>query len=184
MPEDCILCQIAEGKIPSKKVYEDDSILAVLDINGAAPGHCFVMPKQHFTIIEQVPDGLAAHIFSTANRISSAVFESLNIQGTNIFVENGVAAGQNVAHFMVQVIPRNENDGINLDLQPKQLSEEEMSTIELKLKDETKNTGYVNTPKKEPQQKAVQSPTKKASPQDVLEDDEEDYLIKSLRRIP
>ncbi len=175
MPQDCILCQIIEGKVPSKKIYEDDNILAVLDMNGSGPGHCFVMPKEHHTIMEQVPDSLMGGLFNVANKIGSAVFESLNIQGTNVFVENGVAAGQNIAHFMIQVIPRNENDGINLQLQPKQLSEEEMSTVELKLKEETANIGYF--------EKTESKKSAKPKPEEVL-DDEDDYLLKSLTRIP
>ena len=176
MAESCILCQIVNGNIASKKVYEDDNILAVLDMNGSGPGHCFIMPKEHYTIMEQVPDMLIGEMFGVANKISSAVFESLNIQGTNIFVENGIAAGQNVAHFLIHVIPRNENDGINLQLQPKQLSEEEMSTVELKLKEETKNIGYFE--KAEPKR-----PASKPRQEEVIAD-EEDYLMKSLRRIP
>lgn len=176
MPKDCILCQIISGEVPSKKIYEDDSMLAVLDVNGSSPGHCFIMPKEHHTILEQVPDQLIGSMFAVANKISSAVFESLNIQGTNIFIENGVAAGQNIAHFIIQVIPRNENDGINLQLQPKQLSEEEMSTVELKLKEETRDIGYFE--KAETKKAAA-----KREPEEII-DDEEDYLIKSLRRIP
>lgn len=176
MPQDCILCQIISGEVPSKKIYEDDSMLAVLDVNGSSPGHCFIMPKEHHTILEQVPDQLIGSMFAVANKISSAVFESLNIQGTNIFIENGVAAGQNIAHFIIQVIPRNDNDGVNLQLQPKQLSEEEMSTVELKLKEETKDIGYFEKAEKK---KAAA----KREPEEII-DDEEDYLIKSLRRIP
>ncbi|MBW2980801.1 HIT domain-containing protein, partial [Candidatus Woesearchaeota archaeon] len=134
--ESCILCQIVKGKIPAKKVYEDDDILAILDINGANIGHCFVMPKKHYPIFEQVPDYEIGKLFKVANAVSSAIFDTLKIEGTNIFVSNGVVAGQTVAHFMINVIPRNEGDGINLQWQSKQLNEEEMSTVELKLKEE------------------------------------------------
>src|SRR3989344_1834801 len=144
----CLVCGIIEGKIPSKKVYEDEQILAVLDVNGANPGHCFVFPKEHYPIIEQVPDPVLAKIFSISNKISSAVFDVLRAQGTNIFNANGVPAGQTVAHFMVNIIPRHENDGINLQWQPKQLDEEEMSTVELKLKDQTKHIAVEKEEKK------------------------------------
>src|SRR3989338_7937476 len=137
--ETCLVCQIVEGNVPSKKVFEDDSLLAVLDINGANPGHCFIMPKEHYPIIEQVPDKEIGKIFNVANKISSAVFETLQAQGTNIFVANGIPAGQTVAHFMVNVIPRFEKDGINLQWQPRQLDEEALSTVELKLKAQAKN---------------------------------------------
>ena len=61
--DNCIICQIIDGKIPSKKIYEDDNILAILDLNGANPGHAFVMPKEHFPIIEQVPDDEFSYLF-------------------------------------------------------------------------------------------------------------------------
>ncbi len=178
--ESCLLCQIVSNNIPSYKVYEDDIAIAALDLNGANPGHCFIIPKNHYPIIEQVPNEELAHLFAIANRISSAIFENLKVQGTNVFVANGIPAGQTVAHFMINVIPRKENDGINLEWKPKQLSEEEMSTVELKLKDSLQGA-------------AVEKPHKKESPKTHIEkiknfsisdDDEEDYFMKQLRKIP
>lgn len=177
MPEDCLVCGIIQGKVPSKQIYEDEDVLAVLDVNGALPGHCFVLPKEHYAIIEQVPDFIVGKLFSVANKISSALFETLGIQGTNIFVANGVAAGQTVAHFIINVVPRKENDGINLQWQPKQLDEEEMSTIELKLKDETRGIGHFE--KRKPG-----TPTRDVKKEAERVDGEENYLIKQLRRMP
>ena len=174
--ESCIVCQIASGSIPSKKVYEDDLALAVLDVNGANPGHCFVLPKSHYPILEQVLDAEIGKLFNIANKVSTAIFESLGAQGTNIFVANGIPAGQTVAHFTINVIPRKENDGINLQWQPRQLSEEEMSTVELKVKEQTKNIGHFEAEKKAPK---VYSPK-----QAVLSDEEDEYFSKQLRRLP
>jgi len=176
--EGCLLCQIVENRIPSNKIYEDDQILAVLDVNGASPGHCFVIPKNHYPIIEQVPDEELGNLFVVSNKISSAIFENLKVQGTNMFVANGVPAGQTVAHFMINVIPRLENDGINLQWKPKQLTEEEISTVELKLKDQIKDMGIVKieTPKKS-------GAVKETAMQQAI-DDEDDYFVDQLRRIP
>jgi len=178
--ESCLVCQIVEGRIPSKRVYEDDAILAVLDVNGANPGHCFVMPKDHIPIIEQVPDPQIEKIFNVANKISTAVFDALQVQGTNIFVANGIPAGQMVAHFMVNVIPRFENDGINLQWEPKQLSEEEISTVELKLKEQTENIGGFQ--KEEKKEKV--SAEKLHNAPGTAEDEDDDYFSTQLRRIP
>src|SRR3989338_437756 len=178
--EICLVCQIVEGRVPSAKVYEDESVLAVLDVNGANPGHCFVMPKEHYPIIEQVPDKEIGKIFNVANKISTAVFESLQAQGTSIFVANGIPAGQTVAHFLVNVIPRFENDGINLLWKPKQLNEEEISTIELKLKEQAKNIGGFE--KEEKKEKLHHEPIAKMPAAD--EDEEEDYFSRQMRRIP
>src|SRR3989338_5285393 len=116
------------------------------------------MPKNHYPILEQVPDIEIGRLFQASNKISSAIFESLGVQGTNIFVANGIPAGQTVAHFTINVIPRKENDGINLQWQPKQLNEEEISTIELKLKEQTKNMG--------------------------LFEEEEEYFAAQMKRLP
>ncbi len=172
----CIVCQIISNRIPSKKVYEDDLVIAVLDVNGANPGHCFIMPKNHYPIIEQVPDIEIGRLFQVSNKISSAIFESLGAQGTSIFVANGIPAGQTVAHFTINVIPRKENDGINLQWPPKQLSEEEMSTVELKLKEQTKNIGHFE---KEEKKAKVQEPKTVA-----LSDEEEEYFERQMRRLP
>jgi len=173
--KECIVCQIVDEKVPSKKIYEDDDIVAILDFNGANKGHSFVIPKEHFPILEQIPNHLVGKLFSVANKISSAIFETLKVHGTNIFVANGIPAGQKVAHVMINVIPRMEKDGINLQWQPKQLGEEEMSTVELKLKEEIGNVGI-----EEPAKKAVIAQPKKSEPISG----EENYLIKQLRRIP
>jgi histidine triad (HIT) family protein len=176
--ENCILCQIAAGKIPAHKIYEDNDILAILDINGANMGHCFVIPKKHYPIFEQVPDDEVAKLFRVANAVSSTIFETLKIEGTNIFVSNGVSAGQTVAHFMINVIPRKEGDNINLEWQPKQLDQEEMSTIELRLKEETQ--GGHEFGQEKPKEETIK-PQKKH--QEVL-DSEDNYLVRQLRRIP
>ncbi|MBI1935656.1 HIT domain-containing protein [Candidatus Woesearchaeota archaeon] len=175
-PTQCIVCSIVANQIPSKKIYEDDAVMAVLDVNGANPGHCFVIPKAHYPILEQVPDAEIGKLFQVSNRISTAIFESLGAHGTNIFVANGIPAGQTVAHFTINVIPRKENDGVNLQWQPKQLTEEELSTVELKLKEQTKNIGAFEREEKKPR---VQAPR-----QAVLSDEEEEYFSRQMRRLP
>lgn len=174
--EGCIVCQIIGDNLPAKKIYEDDLVMAVLDVNGSNPGHCFVMPKNHYPIIEQVPDIEIGRLFQVSNKLSSAIFESLGAQGTNIFVANGIPAGQTVAHFTINVIPRKENDGINLQWLPKQLSEEEMSTVELKLKEQTKNIGNFE---KEEKKARVHAPKTK-----IVSEGEEEYFSKQMRRLP
>ncbi len=176
--ESCLLCQIIEGKIPSKKVYEDDLILVVLDVNGANPGHCFILPKNHYPIIEQVPDVEIARMGNIANKISSAIFENLGVQGTNLFITNGVPAGQTVAHFMMHVIPRKEKDNVNLEWQPKQLTEEEMSTVELKIKEHANSIGGFKTGE---QEKTIKQPEPTTTPSS---DEDEDYFSRQLERIP
>jgi histidine triad (HIT) family protein len=153
--DSCLICQIVEGKIPSFKIAEHAKAIAVLDINGANPGHAFIIPKSHSPILEQVPDEDIGALFDLANKVSVALFDLLGAEGTNIFVANGIPAGQTVAHFMINVIPRKQGDSINFQWKPRQLSEEEISTVELKIKEELKGTAI---------EKKTPSPRKAASP--------------------
>jgi len=108
--QQCIFCQIVVGKIPSKKIFEDQFCLAVLDINPAAKGHVLILPKEHYAIMPQVPDEPLAYLFSAAKKISQTLLRGLKMSGTNIFIANGLAAGQKSQHFMLHLIPRKEGD--------------------------------------------------------------------------
>ncbi len=110
--QQCIFCQIISGKIPSKKVYEDDICIVVLDINPAASGHCLLLPKQHYAIMPQVPENELNHMFKVSKAMSQILLKSMRAEGTNIFVANGAAAGQKAPHFMIHLIPRKDGDGL------------------------------------------------------------------------
>jgi histidine triad (HIT) family protein len=179
--DNCILCGIIENKIPSYKVYEDDKVLAVLDVNGSNVGHCFVIPKNHYPIIEQVPDDELINLFSVANKVSSSIFDALKVQGTNIYVSNGIPAGQTIAHFMINVIPRKENDNINLQWKPKQLTEEEMSTVELKLKEQLTDIGIQKISAPSSQKSGT---IKEEAASGYISDDDEDFMMQHINRIP
>lgn len=177
MSESCLFCQAVKGKTKLEKIYEDDKIVAVLHPRPAARGHVMVFSKKHYNILEQVPDFEVGEIFKKINKISIAAFEGVKAQGTNIIVQNGVAAGQEVPHVSVHIIPRTENDGLNFQWQPKQLTEEEMSTVELQLKKEAETIGdFKKEEKKEPVE--IEKKAKK------LKVDENNYLVKKLTRIP
>ncbi|MBQ7252084.1 MAG: HIT family protein [Kiritimatiellae bacterium] len=109
---DCIVCRIAAGCIPSRKVYEDDLVLAFLDISPVSPGHVLVVPKEHFNPLWNVPDEVLARLLSVAKRIAKAQMDSaLAPDGVNLFQTNGTAAGQTVFHVHFHVIPRKNGDG-------------------------------------------------------------------------
>lgn len=129
----CIFCHIIAGKVQSKKVYEDDKCIAILDINPANPGHVLLLPREHYTIMPQVPADNLIHLFGVAKTISNAALRSLGVQGTNIIVQNGIAAGQKAQHFMIHIIPRKEQDGIKFELPQKQVPEKDLEEIKRKL---------------------------------------------------
>ncbi|MBI2660465.1 HIT domain-containing protein [Candidatus Woesearchaeota archaeon] len=129
----CIFCQIVAGKIQSRKVYEDDKVVAILDINPANPGHVLLLTKEHYSIMPQLPDDEVAHIFMVAKSLSNSMLRGIEVQGTNIIVANGVAAGQRAQHFMVHVIPRKEKDGIEFVLPQNPMQQSEIESVGNKL---------------------------------------------------
>ena len=171
---DCDIC----GLLKRKKglIYEDDKIVAMLAPKPAVLGHVIILPKEHAPIIEQVPDYVVAQMFVLANKISMASFEVLGAEGTNILVQNGTGAGQTHPHAMIHVLPRKQNDNLNMLWQPKEMSEEEMSTVELKLKDEAKSIGAFETEKPKP--------VEIEKPETIEVTEGENYLIKQLERLP
>lgn len=110
--QQCIFCQILSGKIPSKKVHEDEKCVVILDINPAAKGHCLLLPKNHYSIMPQIPEDEMSHMFLVSKAMSQILLKSLRVDGTNIFVANGAAAGQRAPHFMIHIIPRKEGDDL------------------------------------------------------------------------
>ncbi len=129
----CIFCYIIAGKVQSKKVYEDDKCLALLDINPANPGHILLLPKEHYTIMPQLSEEEITHLFVIARTISNALLRALEVQGTNIIVQNGIAAGQKAQHFIIHIIPRKEEDGITFELPQRKIPEKELELIKNQL---------------------------------------------------
>ncbi|MFH1398619.1 MAG: HIT family protein [Candidatus Woesearchaeota archaeon] len=173
----CDVCELLKGK----KIFEDSKVAAVLAPKPAQFGHLLLFPKEHHTILEQIPDFEIEHLGIVANKLSVALFDSMKIQGTNIVVQNGVDGGQQVPHCIMHIIPRMENDGLDLTWQPRQLSEEEMSTIELKLKEHTDKIGDFELEKQLPINLDYKEKIKAAS---EVKEAKEDYLVRQLRRIP
>lgn len=133
--QNCIFCHIISGRVQSKKVYEDDKSIAILDINPANPGHMLLIPKEHYTIMPLVPEDVLGHMFMVAKALSTVCLKALQAKGTNIFVANGAIAGQKAPHFMIHVIPRQEKDGLNFfNLQHKQISPGDQEQVWIRLK--------------------------------------------------
>lgn len=102
----CIFCKIVAGDIPATRVYEDDQVLAFLDISQATRGHTLVIPKQHtLNVLEASPE-VIAHVNQVAARIARSAVVSLGAKGANIFTNANEIAGQSVFHYHVHVLPR------------------------------------------------------------------------------
>jgi histidine triad (HIT) family protein len=148
--QNCVFCRIIEGQIPSKKIYEDNVCIVILDINPAHVGHALILPKDHYQIMPQVPEKDREHLFKVSKHISNAMLKHLGVQGTSIFVANGAAAGQKAPHFMIHVIPRKEKDGL-FQIPKRKVPEKDLEKIqELFIKKLSEKLGRVcvSIPKK------------------------------------
>lgn len=124
--DSCIFCKIARGEIPCYKVYEDQEVLAFLDINPASKGHTLIVTKEHFDDVTKCPKNLLDHVFEVAQIIAQASIAQLHADGVNIITNAGKAAGQSVKHFHVHVIPRYSDDGVQVGFLPKQIEDKEL----------------------------------------------------------
>ena len=115
MADDCVFCKIRDGKIPSRKIYEDDATLAFMDINPLNNGHCLVVTKRHAATIweAEVADLQAA--IATAKKVATALRETVKPDGLHMLQANGAAAFQSVAPYHLHLIPRWVGDGKGFD---------------------------------------------------------------------
>lgn len=187
-------------------VYEDDNLIVVLPSKPAILGHIKIMPKNHFTKLEELSDELVEELFFLANFSSSAVFEALKAHGTNIILT------ESDSHMAVDIIPRKEGDGLNFLWKGKQLSVVDMDESYSKIKDNDFTLGKqdkdeelkvmpgapismkVEAPiqkfppaPKETKKLDAASGSKEEAKEDVLKipkEDKTNYLIKHLQKIP
>lgn len=131
--QQCVFCGIALGKINSYKIYEDNDIISVLDINPASKGHVLVIPKMHLKYSYES----SLKLFEIANLIAKRIKEIFDYD-TNIFVSNGLDAGEKFEHLSVNIIPRYKNDNINFTWEFNKTSEKELNELADKLKFEIK----------------------------------------------
>lgn len=110
--EKCIFCLIAKGEIPCAKVYEDDSVLAFLDLSPVHPGHTLVIPKEHYKDMLHVPCELGTAVFSALKKVGAAVMGATGASGFNVMQNNGLSAGQTMFHIHWHIIPRFDGDGL------------------------------------------------------------------------
>ncbi|MBD8067717.1 HIT family protein [Bacillus sp. PS06] len=103
---DCIFCKIINGDIPAAKVYEDDHVLAFLDISQVTKGHTLVIPKVHKKDIFELTPEISSHVFSVVPKIAEAIKSEFDPIGLNLLNNNGEDAGQSVFHYHVHIIPR------------------------------------------------------------------------------
>jgi len=113
--KNCIFCQIISGKIPARVVYDDTDFLGFLDINPLSPGHTLLIPKKHVETILDLPENLAEKVLKVAKAISTNM-KKIGATGVNLVNASGRSAEQSIPHFHLHIIPRNEEDDVNLNV--------------------------------------------------------------------
>lgn len=103
---DCIFCKIINGDIPAAKVFENEHVVAFMDIGQVTKGHTLLIPKVHKETIFDLTPEIASHLFEAAPKIANAIKQEFNPLGLNIVNNNGEAAGQEVFHYHMHFIPR------------------------------------------------------------------------------
>lgn len=184
--QDCVFCKIISGEIPSKKVWEDEFAVVILDINPANEGHCLVLPKKHYQVMPQIPRSELSHLIGIVKKTSHTLLKSFGLQGTSVFIANGVAAGQKAPHFMIHVIPRIQGDAL-LDIPKNHVKEEELEGVMNKLLQRL--GGGKSTPSPPPE--ATSPPEEKEKTEDndvdeikdVLSGKEEDMDIDKISKL-
>ena len=111
---DCVFCRIVARQIPATVVYEDDHVLAFMDIGQVNPGHVLVAVKKHAENIYALDDAQAQAVFRGAARVSRAIQAAFQPEGLSVYQANGKAAGQTVFHLHIHLVPRQEGDGMAL----------------------------------------------------------------------
>lgn len=113
---DCIFCKIVSGEIPSYKIYEDDKVLAFLDISQITRGHTLVIPKKHYDSFLDVDSETLQHMIVVAQKLANELTDKLNCKGMNILSNVNEVAGQSVKHFHIHLIPRySEHDSCEIN---------------------------------------------------------------------
>ncbi len=109
----CIFCKVIEGEIPSTRIYEDDLVLAFMDISPINKGHVLVVPKEHHVGSSTIPEEVAGRMFHIGSRIGVALRRGLDYDGFNLHLADGTCAGQVVMHAHLHIVPRGVEDGFH-----------------------------------------------------------------------
>jgi len=125
----CIFCKIAKGDMESKTVYTDNLMQGILDVNPWLKGHVLLLPIEHHPILPVVPPDTFKHMFGLMPKLVGAIKSAMVMTGANVIIANGGIAGQQAPHFLLHILPRENNDGFDKYLfeEDKSLNQEMLS---------------------------------------------------------
>lgn len=127
--ENCIFCKIADGRIPSRTLYEDGDFRVILDLNPATRGHALILPKNHCKNLYEIDEETAAKVFPLAKKMAVTMTKKLGCDGFNVIQNNNEIAGQTVFHFHVHLIPRYKDDNQTLVMKPIGMTPEQFDAV-------------------------------------------------------
>ncbi len=117
--DDCVFCEVLAGRLPASVVMREGRCTAFMDIQPVNAGHVLVVPDDHAASLAELPEDAGARLFRTAQKVAAALYGSgLRCEGVNLLLADGEAAGQDVFHVHLHVIPRFEGDGFGLTFGP------------------------------------------------------------------
>jgi histidine triad (HIT) family protein len=172
----CEYCEIIERNKEPEIIYQDEEVIVAIKDLTTATGQVTVFPRKHYTILEMVPENILEKCAVLANKAGMAIFDGLAAQGTNVVIQNGLGAEQKVPHFGIEVIPRREEDDIELQWEPKQMREDELEATLIAIKESLENKEEIKV-EKVSEEKGKDKENKKKS-------DKDNYILKSLRKLP
>ena len=144
MAMECLFCKIVKNEIPSKKLFENDKTIAILDINPSNPGHSLVIPKKHAENIFDIDENTLNEAINVVKNLAENMNEKLKPAGINIIQNNGKGAGQLVKHIHFHVIPRYPNDGLHIAERRVKVPEKQLDEMRKKLKFEEKKRELID----------------------------------------
>lgn len=131
--DNCIFCKIISGEIPSSTIFEDDKFKVILDRFPGNIGHVLILPKKHYSDIFEIDEDTAADLFRLAVKVAKNMKSVLGFEAMNVVQNNGSLAGQTVHHFHMHLIPRYDNDKVNIKWDQLDLTDEQIAEVREKL---------------------------------------------------
>ena len=130
----CLFCKIITEEIASRRIYEDDICIAILDIFPVSRGHSLVIPRMHYNTIEDIPENVLKHLIIVVKELGRRIHKKLEVDGYNILQNNFAAAGQAIDHFHIHIIPRLKDDSkFKLKLPKVQIDDNQLENVRSKI---------------------------------------------------
>ncbi|MGA3059890.1 MAG: HIT family protein [Candidatus Bathyarchaeia archaeon] len=142
--ESCIFCKIARKQAPASIIYEDEEVMAFLDIRPLNEGHTLVIPKKHYIDIFDIPEDQISKVHKLVKQVSRAIKQVTNADGISIIQQSGKAAGQDIFHFHVHSVPRFGGQKLPSFSSLKEVERAKLEETAKKIKRQLKNVNSIS----------------------------------------